>query len=168
MYSILSWFVSMVFTLWFGIQILFQIFIWVWLIHIWIEFKIVSLKIQKYNKGHVEIYRTHVDDLNQFHQHERNIDHLVKFYSKARKSPGFSMHECDAHIDFLSFCWLKFSGCYNETLRRSTRNKRPAISSDYKVYNTEMAHMEGDLTHWNGWRQWKMKSIRWVPTKFGT
>jgi len=34
----------------------------------------------------------------------------------------------------------------DETLRRSVRTKGSAISSDYKVYNTEMAHMEGDPT----------------------
>ena len=33
-----------------------------------------------------------------------------------------------------------------EALRRSKRAKRPAISSDYKVYNTETVHMEGDPT----------------------
>ena len=34
----------------------------------------------------------------------------------------------------------------NEALRRSKRAKRSAISSDYKVYNTEVVHMEGDPT----------------------
>ena len=34
----------------------------------------------------------------------------------------------------------------DETLRRSVRTKGSAISSDYKVYNTEMVHMEGDPT----------------------
>ena len=35
----------------------------------------------------------------------------------------------------------------NEALRRSNRTRRPAISTDYRVYNTEMAHMEGDPHH---------------------
>ena len=33
-----------------------------------------------------------------------------------------------------------------EALRRSNRTRRSAISTDYKVYNTEMVHMEGDPT----------------------
>ena len=44
LYSILSLFLSMVFTLLFGIQIPFQISIWVCLIHIWIEFKLFPPK----------------------------------------------------------------------------------------------------------------------------
>jgi hypothetical protein len=34
----------------------------------------------------------------------------------------------------------------NEALRRSKRVKKSAISTDYKVYNTETVHMEGDPT----------------------
>jgi hypothetical protein len=34
----------------------------------------------------------------------------------------------------------------NEALRRSKRVKKSAISTDYKVYNTEIVHMEGDPT----------------------
>jgi len=34
----------------------------------------------------------------------------------------------------------------NETLRRSKRARKSAISSDYKVYNTETVHMEEDPT----------------------
>jgi hypothetical protein len=34
----------------------------------------------------------------------------------------------------------------NEPLRRSKRVKESAISIDYKVYNTETVHMEGDPT----------------------
>ena len=33
-----------------------------------------------------------------------------------------------------------------EAPRRSQRVRRSAISSDYKVYNTEEVHMEGDTT----------------------
>ena len=33
-----------------------------------------------------------------------------------------------------------------EALRRSNRTRKSAISTDYKVYNTEMVHMEGDPT----------------------
>ena len=69
-------------------------------------------KIQKFHKGHVEIYRTHVDDLNQFHQRKRNLDLFSRFYLKARKFPGFSMHEWNAHVCVISICCLKFSGCY--------------------------------------------------------
>ena len=38
---------------------------------------------------------------------------LVRFYSKARKLPGFSMHECNAHVCVLAICCLNFSGCYS-------------------------------------------------------
>ena len=34
----------------------------------------------------------------------------------------------------------------NEAPRRSKRAQRSAISTDYKVYNTEIVHMEGDPT----------------------
>jgi hypothetical protein len=34
----------------------------------------------------------------------------------------------------------------NEALRRSKRFKKSVISTDYKVYNTEIVHMEGDPT----------------------
>jgi hypothetical protein len=34
----------------------------------------------------------------------------------------------------------------NEALRMSKRVKKSAISTDYKVYNTETVHMEGDPT----------------------
>ena len=34
----------------------------------------------------------------------------------------------------------------NEALRRSKRARKSAISTDYKVYNTETVHMEGDPT----------------------
>jgi len=34
----------------------------------------------------------------------------------------------------------------NEALRRSKRPKKSAISSDYKVYNTEIVHMDNDPT----------------------
>jgi hypothetical protein len=34
----------------------------------------------------------------------------------------------------------------NEALRRSKRFKKSAISTDYKVYNTKIVHMEGDPT----------------------
>jgi hypothetical protein len=34
----------------------------------------------------------------------------------------------------------------NEALRRSKTVKKSAISTDYKVYNTEIVHMEGDPT----------------------
>jgi len=33
-----------------------------------------------------------------------------------------------------------------EALRRSTRPRKTAISTDFKVYNTEMVHMEKDPT----------------------
>jgi hypothetical protein len=34
----------------------------------------------------------------------------------------------------------------NEALRRSKRVKKSPISTDYKVYNIEIVHMEGDPT----------------------
>ena len=34
----------------------------------------------------------------------------------------------------------------NEALRRSARPRKSAISTDFKVYNTEMVHMEKDPT----------------------
>ena len=37
---------------------------------------------------------------------------LVRFYSKAQKSPGFSMHECNAHVCVLAICCPTISGCY--------------------------------------------------------
>jgi hypothetical protein len=44
----------------------------------------------------------------------------------------------------------------NEALRRSKRVKKSAISIDYKVYNTETVHMEGDPT--------SMKKLWKAPT----
>jgi hypothetical protein len=53
------------------------------------------------NKGHVEVYRASVDELLQFHQLKGNFNHFDKFYLKTRKIPRFSMHECNAHFNFL-------------------------------------------------------------------
>jgi hypothetical protein len=54
-----------------------------------------------------------------------------------------------------------------EAPRRSKRVKRSAIPDDYKVYNTEIAHLEGDPASYeeamrsahssNGWRPWRMR-----------
>jgi hypothetical protein len=59
-----------------------------------------------FNKGHVEVYHAPVDELLQFHQLKWNSNHFDIFYLKAQKIPEFSMHECNAHIYFLSFCDL--------------------------------------------------------------
>jgi hypothetical protein len=62
---------------------------------------------QGFNKGHVEVYRAAVDELLQFHQLKWNFNHLDRFYLKVWKFPRFSMHECNAHIDFLPIYILK-------------------------------------------------------------
>jgi hypothetical protein len=62
---------------------------------------------QGFNKGHVEVYHAQVDELLQFHQLKWNSNHFDSFYLNAWKLPGFSMHECNAHIDFLSISILK-------------------------------------------------------------
>jgi hypothetical protein len=67
---------------------------------------IISTQNKVVNKGHVEIYRTSVDELLQFHQLKRSFNHFDKFYLKARKFPIFSMHECNAHFCFLSISSL--------------------------------------------------------------
>jgi hypothetical protein len=53
---------------------------------------IISTQNKVINKGHVEVYRTSVDELLQFHQLKRSFNHFDKFYLKARKFPRFSMH----------------------------------------------------------------------------
>jgi hypothetical protein len=50
---------------------------------------ITSTQNKVVNKGHVEVYRTSVDELLQFHQLKRNFNHFDKFYLKARKFPRF-------------------------------------------------------------------------------
>jgi hypothetical protein len=67
---------------------------------------IISTQNSVVNKGHVEVYRASVDELLQFHQLKRNFNHFDKFYLKARKFPRFSMHECNAHLCFLSISSL--------------------------------------------------------------
>jgi hypothetical protein len=44
---------------------------------------IISTQNMFVNKGHVEVYRTSVDELLQFHQLKKNFNHLDKFYLKA-------------------------------------------------------------------------------------
>jgi hypothetical protein len=65
---------------------------------------IISTQNKVVNKGHVEVYRTSVDELLQFHQLKRSFNHFDRFYLKAQKFPRFSMHECNAH-----FCALSIS-----------------------------------------------------------
>jgi hypothetical protein len=67
---------------------------------------IISTQNKVVNKGHVEVYRTSVDELLQFHQLKRSFNHFDKFYLKARKFPRFSMHECNAHFCILSISSL--------------------------------------------------------------
>jgi hypothetical protein len=67
---------------------------------------IISTQNKVVNKGHVEVYRTSVDELLQFHQLKRSFNHFDKFYLKARKFPRFSMHECNAHFCVLSISSL--------------------------------------------------------------
>jgi hypothetical protein len=62
---------------------------------------IISIQNRVVNKDHVEVYRTLVDELLQFHQLKKSFNHFDKFYLKAQKFPRFSMHECNAHICFL-------------------------------------------------------------------
>ena len=47
-----------------------------------------------------------------------------------------------------------------EAPRRSQRVRRSAISSDYKVYNTEESHMEGDPTSYEAMRS--VHSSEWL------
>jgi hypothetical protein len=63
---------------------------------------IISTQNKVVNKGHVEVYRTSVDELLLFHQLKRNFNHSDKFYLKAQEFPRFSMHECNAHFCVLS------------------------------------------------------------------
>jgi hypothetical protein len=67
---------------------------------------IISTQNKVVNKGHVEFYRTSVDELLQFHQLKRSFNHLDKFYLKAQKFPRFSMHECNAYFCVLSISSL--------------------------------------------------------------
>jgi hypothetical protein len=67
---------------------------------------IISTQNTVVNKGHVEVYRTSVDELLQFHQLKRCFNHFDKFYLKAQKFPKFSMHECNAHFCVLSISSL--------------------------------------------------------------
>jgi hypothetical protein len=50
---------------------------------------IISTQNKVVNKGHVEVYRTSVDELLQFHQLKRNFNHFDKFYLKAQNFPDF-------------------------------------------------------------------------------
>jgi hypothetical protein len=44
---------------------------------------IISTQKKVVNKGHVEVYRTSVDELLQFHQIKRSFNHFDKSYLKA-------------------------------------------------------------------------------------
>jgi hypothetical protein len=72
------------------------------------------------NKGHVEVYHTLVDELLLFHQLKRNFNHFDKFYLKEQKFPRFSMHECNAHICFLSISSLTSWNVTTDRLRGPT------------------------------------------------
>src|SRR3954468_23805057 len=71
--------------------------------------QIIFTQNKVFSKGHNETYHSQLDDLLQFHQVERSFNHFDKFYLKARKLFGFSMHECNAHIwvQLISklYCW---------------------------------------------------------------
>jgi malate synthase len=59
------------------------------------------------------------------------------------------MHRLMQRLGLLPPFLKKSWGTYepeNEALRRSKRVKKSAISTDYKVYNTEIVHMEGNPT----------------------
>jgi hypothetical protein len=90
---------------------------------------IISNQIKVINKGHVEVYRTSVDELLQFHQLKRNLNHFDKFYLKARKFCIFSMHECNAHFYFLSISSLKFWDVTNALLENHTWQLVPRHSN---------------------------------------
>jgi hypothetical protein len=49
----------------------------------------------------------------------------------------------------------------NEVLRKSKRVKKSAISTDYKIYNTETVHMEGDPTSYEE-AMGSPKSSKWL------
>jgi hypothetical protein len=49
----------------------------------------------------------------------------------------------------------------NEALRRSKRVKKSAISTDYKFYNTETVHMEGDPTSYEE-AMGSPNSLKWL------
>ena len=49
----------------------------------------------------------------------------------------------------------------NETLRRSKRARKSAISSDYRVYNTETVHMEEDPTSYEEAMR-SVHSLKWL------
>jgi hypothetical protein len=61
---------------------------------------------KSFKKDHVKVYRALVDDFLRFHQLKWILNHFGKFYLKAQKFSRFSMHECNAHIGFLSICVL--------------------------------------------------------------
>jgi hypothetical protein len=54
---------------------------------------IISTQNKDFIQGHIEVYRTLIDELLQFHQLKWNSSHFDLFYLNARKLPGFSMHE---------------------------------------------------------------------------
>jgi hypothetical protein len=60
---------------------------------------------------------------------------IVENEREVQQPPLIDMPEVEAHNEL-----------ENEALRRSKRVKKLAISIDYKVYNTESVHMEGDPT----------------------
>jgi hypothetical protein len=62
----------------------------------------ISTQNNGFNKGHIEVYRALVDELLQFHQLMWNLNYFDKFYLKAQIFSKFSMHECNAHIIFLT------------------------------------------------------------------
>jgi hypothetical protein len=67
---------------------------------------IISTQNKVVNKGHIEVYRTSVDELLQFHQLKRSFNHFDQFLLKAQIFSRFSMHECNAHNCFLSISSL--------------------------------------------------------------
>jgi hypothetical protein len=52
-------------------------------------------------KRSIEVYNTLLDELVLNHQLKWDFNHFVKFYQIVLNFPGFSMHECNAHIGVL-------------------------------------------------------------------
>jgi hypothetical protein len=76
---------------------------------------------------------TRCEDLEPVRQEP--TEPVVEHEREVQQSPLIDVLEVEAHNE-----------PENEALRRSKRVKKSAIYTDYKVYNTEIVHMEGDPT----------------------
>jgi hypothetical protein len=67
--------------------------------------------------------------------HHEPTEPVVEHESEVQQPPLIDVLEVEAHNE-----------TENEALRRSKRVKKSAVSTDYKVYNTETVHIEGEPT----------------------